>query len=184
MTGHPLSHYRDIIARICEQDDDEEDLEALDREKRRSDTIRKLPRDFLPHGVKLYHHDRDVYNRITLEWPAGHAEIDGVPLDAIGIYLRENGNVYVGPLRWPAWSSDGSGGVDWPTADDMKSLLMQVIGPDLGIVGVDDEPDWSDEYDGPWYKAHVAGGSVIDALSTSGGRRWLLAHPSLVTLRS
>ena len=40
MTIHPPSHYRDIIIRICEEDDDEQDLSRMARNKKMADSQR------------------------------------------------------------------------------------------------------------------------------------------------
>jgi len=64
MTSHSPSHYRDIIARICEQDDDEEDdLEAMDAEKHASDEKRRLRHEW---NNSAYNRWQQRVGKITL----------------------------------------------------------------------------------------------------------------------
>jgi hypothetical protein len=84
MTGHPPSHYRDIIARICEQDDDDDgykEIEALDREMHIAD--RRLNLDRAPFGRYVRITNEGYY----LEIPLKGIRACGVDLISVTMYI-------------------------------------------------------------------------------------------------
>jgi hypothetical protein len=166
-----------------DDDDGYKEIEALDREMRLSDFVRQMR----SQGIKVAKRSRtEGSDLVDIYWPAKGTTLSGVPLDWIRIGLMDDHNFYghsltVKPVPTDKYINDcEENGTDpwenvWqPNMNDiMHKVIMDVIGPEFGIIGVD-FMDW-DYDDSPWYGAIVKNGSIIDVLATPENRRRLLA---------